>query len=616
MREELVDGELLKGIGEPADQALADAARLMRRTYTLDRWLNKGRSRAPVAVVIETDMHAKRSRRLVFKVIASDPAQPGDPAEYTRHRAAYAEAPEDFRRHLTVPEDAPIRVGDGQWITFQSIAGDATELTVLLNSMLRVRGQMPVVACDSRTFAGACGVVVASVLHEWNGLPQVMRTRQTVDEFLRHHVHGQLEPGGRLHALSQRHPGTTIELPGEQQPLPNPVALARGEYFGSQQIVRTIVGRTHGDLHTDNVLVKTRPQIDPRAFSLIDLANYESSGPLTRDPVHLVLYILARRMDTISDHQKIALIESLIDPQGTDPALLPPWLHSVIERVEEAAAAWLAGSGLEPEWRQQRLLSLVGCGLLFLGRTSTSPHDHEWFLRLAARAAAAYAALNGTGLNGTGLADGADAVAPTDRADLRIGWRRLPANLSVTWLADMRGQPRRTAPGTVEVHVIPVDRDLQVPAHRLLAIDEELAAIGRGTGLSPAADGGLAVQPGGQRSAWTPLPFDDLGAVLDEDDLTARIAALLSAIAQINTQYTGEVGIAVGVATAGLLAEGRVADLPRTQGGSAERGWTTRRPLRLPAREALSFTYLDVRPHEVAAELAARVLMVFRQAQG
>ncbi len=138
-------------------------------------------------------MHANRSRRLVFKVIVSDPAQPGDPAEYTRHRAAYAEAPEEFRRHLTVPEDVPIRVGDGQWITFQSIAGDATELTVLLNSMLRVRGQMPVVACGSRTFAEACSVVVAGVLHEWNGLPQVMRTRQTVNEFLRHHVHGQLE---------------------------------------------------------------------------------------------------------------------------------------------------------------------------------------------------------------------------------------------------------------------------------------------------------------------------------------------------------------------------------------------------------------------------------------
>lgn len=611
MREELVDGELLKGIGEPADQALADAARLMRRTYALDRWLVKGRSRAPVAVVIESDLHAKRSRRLVFKVIASDPAQPGDPAEYTRHRAAYAEAPEEFRRHLTVPEDVPIRVGDGQWITFQSIAGDATELTVLLNSMLRVSGQTPVVACDSRTFAEACGAVVAGVLHEWNGLPQVIRTRQTVDEFLRQHVHGQLEPGGRLHALSQRHPGTTIELPGEEQPLPNPVALARGEYFGGQQIVRTIVGRSHGDLHTDNILVKTRPQIDPHAFSLIDLAGYESSGPLTRDPVHLMLYILARRMDVISDHQKTALIESLIDPQGTDPALLPPWLGSVIERVEEAAAAWLAGSGLEPEWRQQRLLSLVGCGLLFLGRTSTSPRDHDWFLRLAARAAAAYAVLNGTGLPGS-----ADAAAPTDRADLRIGWRRLPADLPATWLADMRGLPRRAAPGTVEVHVIPVDGDLQIPAHRLLAITEELTAIGRGAGLSPAAGGGLAVQPGGQRSAWTPLPFDDLGAVLDKDDLTARIAALLSAIAQINTQYTGEVGIAVGVATAGLLAEGRVADLPRTQGGSAERGWTTRRPVRLPARDALSFTYLDVRPREVAAELAARVITGFRQARG
>ena len=613
MGEELVDGELLEGIGEAAGQALGDAARLMRRAYSLDRWLVNGRSRAPVAVVIESDLHGGRSRRLVLKVPVSDRSGSDEPAEYTRHRAAYAEAPEKFaKKHLTIPEDSPIRVGDGQWITLQSITGDAIEMTVLLNSMLKIPGQVPMVGCDSRTFAEACGTVVASMLGQWNGRPYVARPSQTVAQFLRHHLHDQLEPGGRLHALSQRNPGDTIELPGEEQPLPNPLALARGEYFGDQRIVRTIVGCSHGDLHTDNILVKVRPRIEPAVFSLIDLANYEKEGPLTQDPVHLVLYILARRMDVISGHQKAALIEILLDPEGTDPALLPPWLQYIIEQVEGAAATWLEGSGLDPEWRQQRLLSLVGCGLLFLGRTSTRPQDHGWFLRLAARAAAAYVALNANALGGTsgGL------PKSTDRPAARIAWRRLQGDLPVTWLADMRGLPRLGAPGTLEIHIIPTERDLRLPVRRLSALTDELAEIGRDAGLLPEAGASLAVQPDGQRSAWQPLPADDLGAVLDEDDLAIRITALLSALARVNTQYTGEVGIAVGVATTGLLSEGRVADLPRTKAGTTDRGWTSRRPVRLPAREALSFTYLDIRPHEVAAELAARVISQFREARG
>jgi hypothetical protein len=602
MSEDLVEGELLKGLGEAAGRALADTARMMRREYSLDRWLVRGRSGAPVAVVIESDLHAGAARRLVLKVAVSPENE--EPAEYTRHRAAYAEAPEEFaRRHLTRPQDAPIRVGNGQWITLQSMAGDSLEMTVLLNGMLKVENESLTVSCDSRAFAAACGTVVTSLLGEWNRKPDIARPGHTVAEFLRYHLDDQLEPGGRLHSVSQRHRGATIELLGEELPLPNPLALARGEYFGDQKIVRTIIGRSHGDLHTDNVLMRVRPRLFPDEFTLIDLAKYEKAAPLTQDPVHFLLYVIARRMDKVADTAH--LLEYLLDPASIDPALVPEWLRLISEHVDAAVDDWLNSSNLQPEWRAQRLLSLVGCGLLFLGRTSTRAEDRSWFLRLAARAAAVYVAQNAGALGGV-------RTAHPDRSPSRIAWRPLPADLPVTWLADMGGLPSPGVPGTLEIHILQAERPLRLESRRLAALREELAELGRETGLLPEDGCGLAVQPDGQRSAWQPLPADDLGAVLDEDDLTDRIANLLSALARVNTQHTGEVGIGVGIAT-GPLSEGRVDDLPRTSPGTMERGWTSRRPVRVPARDALSFAYVDIRPHEVAAELAARIIATFRK---
>ncbi len=204
-------------------------------------------------------------------------------------------------------------------------------------------------------------------------------------------------------------------------------------------------------------------------------------------------------------------------------------------------------------------------------------------------------------------------IAPLDRPSPRIAWRPLPADLPATWLADMGGLPSLGAPGTLEVHILYTERSLRLESRRLAALRGELPDLGREAGLLPEDGCGLAVQPDGQRSAWQPLPADDLGAILDEDDLTERIATLLSTLACVNTQYSGEVGIAVGIATTGLLSEGRVADLPRTTPGTTERGWTSRRPVRVPARDALSFAYVDVRPHEVAAELASRLIAKFRE---
>jgi hypothetical protein len=391
MTEWSVTPELAAGFGEPAATALAEIAEATGRVYELDRWIGNGRSRARVGIIWETDRRAGSTRRLVLKRTAA-----GDPverlAEVARQGSAYAEAPAGFARaHLARPVHEAHRVPDGGWLTLAEIAGDDvesfTELTVLLNAMLDGTAEP---GCDAGTFARACGAVVGGVLSGWAGRPRIARERFTVERFLRTHVLDQMAPGGRLHDLSVEYSRDEIEVPGETRLLPSPFALARGTYSGRTPLIPALVGRCHGDLHCDNALVRVSPVIDGTDFRLVDLTLYEPDGPVTRDPAHFLLYILARRLDVLSVTQQSVLIDVLLAHERADTRLLPTWLEDVIREIDDASHAWLKGSGLQPEWRRQRLLSIAGCAMLFLGRTSTPREDRAWFLRLAARAAAAF----------------------------------------------------------------------------------------------------------------------------------------------------------------------------------------------------------------------------------
>lgn len=614
-----VDDELVAGLGGPAAAALAETAQVLGRDYDFDRWLVNGRSRAPVAIVRETDLGAGRSRRIVLKVPRAEYPAP-QWTEVYRHREACAQAPKRFAAaHLARLTADPQRVGDGSWLVFQEIAGDDVDSVEVLTTMLNAMLDSPELDSprqshiDPGTFARVCGEVVSGILNGWTGPARIAEQPFTVAGFLRRHVLDQMEPGGRLHALSQRYPGDEIDVPGEAAPLPNPFALARGAYYGDAALLPALVGRTHGDLHTDNVLVRVRPAVDGRDFHLIDLALYEQDGPVTRDPVHMVLYILARRMDTISPAQQARIIEALLNP-GQGDRRLPGWIADIIDEVDRAFLAWLKGTGLHREWRQQRLLSLAGCALLFLGRTSTRPQDHDWFLRLAARAAGAFMSLRPPGPVSQTMA--APAVSEA------LLWRPLSQKLAAVWLPDI-GRVRIAGSAMLEVHVVPVDDSGRLEARRLAALADELAVIGRTAQLfaadedltisepaivTSATGAGLAVILSGQRSAWIPLPRDPVGAVLDPDDLASRLTTLLSVLAGIGTAGPPEVGFATGVITSITLAEGRVADLPRL----TKRSRTSMSPIRVPAQDVLPFHRLAINSRDIGEELAARILLAFR----
>lgn len=206
------------------------------------------------------------------------------------------------------------------------------------------------------------------------------------------------------------------------------------------------------------------------------------------------------------------------------------------------------------------------------------------------------------------------------------GWRALSEPLPAVWPRDLGvSLPRGAA--TLELCLLPAVPGSRVEARQFAALSAELAAAGRAANVFAPADevseasgqaavatsaqAGLAVTRRGERCGWQLLPPDSLGSVLDEEDLTSRLAALITALSAIGVPLPPQAAVAVGVTAPVLLAEGRMSDMPRT----ATRGRTSLTPVRVPAADALPWEQVAACPADVAAELADRLLSAFRLRQ-
>lgn len=373
-------GEFAARLGAAGARAIDEWAHMAGLCLELDRWLDNGKSGAAVGIVYEDGSDGAQKR-----VLKADQVTGGyDQAEYRRMRLAHTQSPDFARRRLAAPVHQPIRLGDGRWAILQEIAGASlVDLGVLTTLLDRARtGSEP---RGEPGLARATAVILREILHEWTGRPNT-RTR-TAAQFVGVQLAERLSPGKPLHEMARSMTGRTIRVAGEPVELPNPFAFAEGRLPSAERPVRSLIGKAHGDLHTENILIPLRDGADPSGFRLIDLARYAPDAPLTRDVTHLGLYIAARALADLSDIQRNALIDLLLGIRSA-ATLLPGWLVEVLTTIGEVAEEW-AGS-LVDEWREQRILSLVACGLIFLGRRSTRPADREWFLRLAGRATALY----------------------------------------------------------------------------------------------------------------------------------------------------------------------------------------------------------------------------------
>lgn len=224
-------------------------------------------------------------------------------------------------------------------------------------------------------------------------------------------------------------------------------------------------------------------------------------------------------------------------------------------------------------------------------------------------------------------------AAPGAGSGARLKWRPATEAFDVVWRSDLLRGTSGLEPTGLEVHIVPVGEVERLEVRRLRHLAEELATAGRTRRLftiveqlrtdsndqaawatSTSTDhlhgpAGLAVHRDGQRSAWAPLPRDDLGAVLGLDDLVGRIEELLNLLAVIDLPAPIQAAIAVGVEPSSLIAEGRIVEMPCSRATMGSR----REPhIRIQPDDVLPYTDLLNHGRDVAEGMAARLIATLR----
>ncbi|MEU8179083.1 tetratricopeptide repeat protein [Microbispora hainanensis] len=335
--------------------------------------LSRGYTGARLAKVMLANLSGERKPRSC--VIKFCPAVPANHRpESQQHRKALNESPRKFRKkHLADIAFPPIRCAGDSLVIGQSMV-DGHPLGTLELSHL----------------AGACEVVWKKILEAWAG-PGYSTEYSTVAELLHCELGSSFETGGWLRSWAEKHnllAPASLQLPGEELPLPNPWLLA-DDLPGVRAEFHYLVGRTHGDLHGDNVLVPVRDGTAcPSDFRLIDLATYDPRGPLSRDLATLLVSLCSREIGASSERSQKAFL-SYLERDYRDRSLegaMPGDVRSIIDALREPALEFVRRNGLdETLWHRQLKVSLLAQAMLHSAYTSGTPAAVRWCSRLAGR---------------------------------------------------------------------------------------------------------------------------------------------------------------------------------------------------------------------------------------
>jgi tetratricopeptide (TPR) repeat protein len=336
--------------------------------------LHRGHSGARLVKAVLADVDgAPNPRWCVLKYCP--PEVTGQRRESRRHQAALKEAPREFRdRHLVGPAFAPVQCPDGALVLVQ----------------LKANGD-PLGAVEVDQLAEACRAVWGELLAEWAG-DRYDSEQSTVAALLQSELDGSFRSDGWLREWAQGHgllEPTFLELRDEEEPLPNPWHVFAEESATTQAEVHCLIGRAHGDLHGDNILVPVdNGQVRAADFRLIDLATYEARAPLSRDLATLLVSLCWQQIGACSNHSRSAFL-AYLERDHRDPRLdraMPGDVREIIDALRGPAVEFAERNHWDPVlWHQQLRVSLLAQAMLHSTYTSGTPQARRWCLRLACR---------------------------------------------------------------------------------------------------------------------------------------------------------------------------------------------------------------------------------------
>ncbi|MER7203585.1 hypothetical protein CG723_01970 [Streptomyces sp. CB01635] len=352
------------------------------RPLTAPAWLDTGGSGASLASVFVRDSDPGRTkRRMIIKLCSPDGDSSMEPGRLVAARRSLPNGDTSFPRdHLVEQLYDPMPVDDA-WLMFQGFAGN-DETMVTLSTILRQR-RMPGVAAQ----------ITRSLLADWNP-DEDSDGQMSAASFVSELLDRRLEPAEPLAVWVRDKLGLNLDTAWirlgrpNAAPVPNPVHLTGNCPLAARTIDYPMRGRAHGDLHPGNIMVPREPDADMDRYVLIDLSRFDERALLARDPVHLLLCLVADFLPHLSDDARAELLDLLIG-RDTPGLLIPQGLARTVDEVRKAPGGWLHQRTISGQWTGQWLLSMQACALMFTARVRYDARDRWWFFRLAAEAAGA-----------------------------------------------------------------------------------------------------------------------------------------------------------------------------------------------------------------------------------
>ncbi|GAB2920026.1 hypothetical protein [Streptomyces heilongjiangensis] len=354
-----------------------------RRLFAVAPVESGGSGALLVSASVRDDSMQQPKRRMIIKLCPPDAS-----SEARRLKDAWDSCPRGDTRfrtaHLVQPLYDPLPVDNGK-LLFQAVAGGQQMVT--LGAALR-QERLP----------GIAAAITRSLLAEWN--PDDDGSEMTASDFVTEILDRRTAPDSGLTTWTYRTLGVTPEDRwisfADHGVVPNPLCLHQGCPQDAGVISYAVRGRAHGDLHPENVMVPEDHDSRTDDFVLIDLSRFSQKALLARDPVHLLLGLIAAGfLPHLTGDARGELVDLLVGrrPSGL---LIPQGLRRLVDDTRAAADAWACDVlGIATEWKHQWLLSVQACALMFSARDRFRGRpfdegDRLWFYGLAAVAARTY----------------------------------------------------------------------------------------------------------------------------------------------------------------------------------------------------------------------------------
>lgn len=353
--------------------------------------LTGGWSGASIYLVSVAFHESQRVEHLILKLDHKNEKARSD--EITRHQDALRLSPPGFAsQHIARMLFERVEQ-DGAVAIFYDIAGQSLQQFRPL-SAFESQSQLETL------FVEAC----RRLLSDWNAggeFRQAVLPQYLLEQWLGFRI----KPGAPIEHFLQDTCQVPVDMPGmlvQDTLLPNPLIYARdASLWGSVRPIDVLTGLQHGDLNTNNILVKfNRAGKSIEGFYLIDFALFKEQMPLLFDLRYLEMSYLLFKQAQVPFHKLAELLIRYSEVDRIDPLQVPIELAGVcamINASRQAFERWLRENhpSLSDDLWGQYLLAGAAAGLSYTHKVTLSTKERLAGLLFSAANFKRFAALFG-----------------------------------------------------------------------------------------------------------------------------------------------------------------------------------------------------------------------------